>query len=248
MTGHTRAASPVPGLNVDDRQGARILTLDRPAARNAFDDALYEAMRAALDEAAASSEVKVCLVTGAGSVFSAGQDLTEIGRRRSRAEVAERGFVPFVAALRAFDKPLIAAVNGAAVGIGVTMLLHCDLVLAAATARFRTPFVALGIAPEAASSVLLPARVGPQMAADMLFTSRWIEADEALARGLVWRVCPAEHLLDDALAVAGEIAAAPVDALVATKRLLLAAREDAVAAAMAREVDELGGLLRRCRE
>jgi hypothetical protein len=94
-------------------------------------------------------------------------------RRRTPGEVESRGFVPFARTLGAFDKPLIAAVQGGAVGVGVTMLLHCDVVLALTTARFRTPFVSPGIVPEAGSSLLLPGRVGPVAAADMLLTGRW---------------------------------------------------------------------------
>jgi enoyl-CoA hydratase/carnithine racemase len=145
--------------------------------------------------------------------------------------------------LAAFNKPLLAAVQGAAVGIGTTLLLHCDLVLASAEARFRTPFTSLGIVPEAASSVLLPARIGPQAAAHMLLASAWVDAQQALAQGLVWRVCPPESLLDKTLAVAAEIASLPLNSLVATKQLILDGRADLVKAAHGREVGELGRLV-----
>jgi enoyl-CoA hydratase/carnithine racemase len=138
-------------------------------------------------------------------------------------------------ALEGFPKPLLAAVNGVAVGIGATMLLHCDIVLAADVARFRFPFAALGLTAEASSSFLLPATVGPQAAAALLFTGEWMDADAAAARGFVWKTVPGAELLDEARAVANTIAAYPRDALVATKALLLAARADAVIAARDRE-------------
>ena len=231
-------------LRIEDRDRVRVITLDRPDARNAFNDELYGGVRDALAQAAADDGISVCVITGAGPVFSAGQDLKGMAQVRSREDVARYGFVPFVDELAAFNKPLLAAVQGAAVGIGVTLLLHCDMVLASETARFRTPFTLLGIAPEAASSLLLPARIGPQAAAHMLLSSAWVDAQQALASGLIWRVCPPESLLDDTLAVAAEMAAMPLSSLVATKQLLIDARADAVNAAHQREVRVLGRLVK----
>jgi len=231
-------------LDVDDRDGVRLITLDRPEARNAFDDDLYDGVTAALSEASVDGTIGACLIAATGPVFSAGQDRREMTRRRTPDEVKCRGFVPFARTLAAFDKPLVAAVQGPAVGVGVTMLLHCDVVLASTEARFRTPFVSLGIVPEAGSSVLLPGRIGPLTAADMLLTGRWVESEEAAACGLVSRLCRPEALLDDAVALATELAKAPRAAVIATKRLLLAARADAVTSAMQRELAELGRLLK----
>jgi len=118
------------------RAGVRVLTLDRPGALNAFDSALYRAAGAALDAARDDDRVKVAVLTGAGRAFSAGQDLDEMARLAAGEQV-ESGFPLLLDALQRFDKPLVAAVNGPAVGIGFTMLPHCDLVLAAAGARFR---------------------------------------------------------------------------------------------------------------
>jgi enoyl-CoA hydratase/carnithine racemase len=234
-----------PVLRIEDRGRVRVITLDRPDARNAFNDELYDGVRQALADASADDDVSVCVITGAGPVFSAGQDLKALRTVRNREDVARYGFVPFVDELSAFNKPLLAAVQGAAVGIGITLLLHCDLVLASEAARFRTPFTSLGLVPEAASSLLLPARIGPQAAAHMLLASAWVDADQALASGLVWRVCPPEGLLDETLAVANEIAALPLNSLVATKQLLLDARADAVKAAHQREVGELGRIVKQ---
>lgn len=234
-------------LRIDDDGPVRLLTLNRPEAKNAFNRALYDAARAALDEAAVDDSTSVCVITGAGDAFSAGQDLKALARAKENPEEA-KGFDPFARTLAAFDKPLIAAVNGVAVGIGTTLLLHCDLVLAADAARFKLPFAGLGLAPEVASSLLLPATIGPQAAAYYLFTGDWIDAETAVARGLAWKRCAPERLLEDTLDLARTIAKAPLDALRNTKRLLQAARSDAVQAAMDREVDVLAEITRRWRE
>jgi enoyl-CoA hydratase/carnithine racemase len=210
------------------------LTLHRPDGKNAFDRALFSAVRDELERTAIDDSVSVVLVTGAGDAFSAGADLREAADRGRRAEGRAR-YREFMDAIEGFPKPLVAAVNGVGVGIGCTMLLHCDLVLMAESARVRLPFVTLGLTTEASSSYLLPAAVGAQQAAGLLFTAGWMDAREAHACGLAWKVVPDTSLLDEARAVAGTIAGYPLDALVATKELLLAARADAVIAARDRE-------------
>ncbi len=236
-------SDPREVLRLEDRERVRLLTLQRPDSLNAFDDELYDAVRDALHDAAERPDLAVVVVTGAGRAFSAGQDLGEMASPRRHADGAPHGFVPFIEAVESFPKPLLAAVNGVGVGIGLTLLLHCDLVFMAAGARLRAPFVPLGVTTEAASSLLLPLRVGWQAAAHLLFTAAWIEAEEALHSGLAWRVCSEASLLDETLAVAREIAAMPVDSLVATKRLLLAAQADAVRAARARENEAFAHLV-----
>jgi enoyl-CoA hydratase/carnithine racemase len=221
-------------VRVDDHGPVRVLTLDRPEALNAFDSRLYRATGAALTAARDDDGVKVVVLTGAGRAFSAGQDLEEMARLAA-GEPIESGFPVLLAALESFDKPLVAAVNGPAVGIGFTMLPHCDLVLAAEDARFRTPFAEMGVPPEAASSVLFPARMGWQRAAEVLFTSPWLSAAEAVECGIALRVVPAASLLVEALALAARIATAPLPALRAIKATMLAGRADAVTAARARE-------------
>lgn len=228
------APPPLQVADVDGRDGVRLVTLDRPGARNAFDTTLYRALGAALDAARDDDTVKVVVVTGAGRAFSAGQDLDEMARLAAGEQV-ESGFPVLLDALCSFDKPLVAAVNGAAVGIGFTMLAHCDLVLAAEDARFRTPFAEMGVPPEAASSYLFPALMGWQRAAEVLFTSPWLSAADAVACGLALRVVPGATLVDEALALAGAVAAAPLGALRAIKATMIAGRADAVAAARARE-------------
>ena len=207
--------------------GVAVLTLNRPARRNAFNDQQYDDVRTALAQAQANDDVRVVLITGAPGAFSAGFDIDEMGSGRS--------FTPFIDALVAFDKPLMAAVNGVAVGIGVTMLPHCDIVYVAESARLRAPFVALGLVPEAGSTLLLPLVMSPQRAAEVLFTAQWISAPQAVEWGLAARILPDHDLLPTAMAKAKEIAAQPLAPLRETKRLLLATRADALRAARRRE-------------
>jgi enoyl-CoA hydratase/carnithine racemase len=238
-------------LRVADDDGVRVVTLNRPDVLNAFDTPLYLAVADTLAEAAERDDLSVAVITGAGRAFSAGQDLAEMATLRDAADAgstdgdsdgAGHGFPAFLDAVMAFPKPLLAAVNGIGIGIGLTLLPHCDLVLISDTARLRGPFVPLGVVPEAASSVTLPAVMGSQRAAHLLYTGSWIDAEEAVACGLAWRSCPPERLLDDTLAVAREIAAMPLESLVATKRLVQAGRDDALRAARAREDAEFARL------
>jgi enoyl-CoA hydratase/carnithine racemase len=226
-------------LRVHDNARVRLLTLDRPEALNAFSDALYHAVNDALVDAAGNDDVAVVVVTGEGRAFSAGQDLAEMatlgGGGAGRSEAAGHGFRPFMDTLSTFPKPLVAAVNGLAVGLGLTMLGHCDLVLVGDAARLRAPFSRLGVVPEAASSALLPAIAGWQAAAHAFFTGEWIDAEQAVRSGIAWERCPDDELLDRALELARSIARMPIVSLVATKELMRASRGDLVSAARARE-------------
>jgi enoyl-CoA hydratase/carnithine racemase len=218
--------------------------LNRPKALNAFNDDMYDALRVALDEAAESPDIAVVVLTGTGRAFSAGQDLAELEAPRRYDDGLEHGFPPFIAKVEAFPKPLIAAVNGIGVGIGLTLLLHCDLVLIADDARIRAPFVSLGVTAEAGSTYLLPTPIGWQEAAHLLYTASWLDAPAAVAAGIAWRSFPSERLRAETLEIADEIAAMPITSLVATKKLLLDARLDAVRAARDRENVAFGGLVR----
>lgn len=232
-------------LRVSDEAGIRLVTLDRPEVLNAFDTPLYLAVADALNDAAERDDVAVAVITGVGRAFSAGQDLAEmaaLGDAAATGEGAGHGFPVFVDAVMAFPKPLLAAVNGIGVGIGLSLLPHCDLVLISETARLRGPFVPLGVVPEAGASVTLPVVMGAQRAAHLLFTGAWVDAEAAVASGLAWRVCSPERLLDETLAVATQIAAGPLESLMATKRLLQAGRDDALRAARAREDAEFARL------
>lgn len=237
-------------LQVEDQDRVRLLRLDRPEALNAFSDALYHAVNDALTDAATRDDIAVVVITGAGRAFSAGQDLGEMARlapaadrtRTSPDDGRGHGFVPFINSLATFPKPLIAAVNGVAVGVGLTMLAHCDLVLVADGARLRAPFVSLGVVPEAASSALLPAVMGWQAAAHALFTASWIDAQQAVDTGIAWARFPNDKLLDEALELARTIAAMPLVSLVRTKALMRGARGSMVHDALEREQAEFARL------
>ncbi len=234
-----------------DAEGVRTLTFNRPGAANAFDVALYRATTAALEAASTDDDVHVVVLTGAGRTFCAGTDLVEMGAMveamrggDTTAGVATgEAFNGFVDALVAFPKPLVAAVNGPGLGLGLTMLAHCDLVLLGESARLKAPFTEMGVAPEVASSYTLPQRMGRQQANLALLASRWVSAEEAVASGLALRVCPDERLRAEAQALAAEIAARPLASLVATKELVTAAERDAVAAARRREEAAFSRLL-----
>ncbi len=222
-------------LRSEDSDRVRLLTLNRPGALNAFNVELYDAVCHALDAAAEDSGIATVVITGAGRAFSAGQDLGEMARPPKIRDGNPHGFIPFIERVESFPKPLIAAVNGIGVGIGLTLLPHCDLVLIARGARLRAPFVSLGVTAEAGSSALLPQRIGWQNTAHLLYTASWLEAEKAVEMGMAWRVCEPEKLQAEALEVAREIAQMPIDSLVTTKRLLLDARLDGVREARERE-------------
>jgi enoyl-CoA hydratase/carnithine racemase len=232
-----------------DDAAVRTLTFCRPEAANAFNGALYRATTSALRTAATDDSVSVVVLTGRGTTFSAGTDLVEMAAMVSgldeAADDAGHPFAEFIDALSNFPKPLLAAVNGAGVGLGLTMLLHCDLVLMAKDARLRVPFSAMGVAPEAASSYLLPRRTGRQQAALTLFTSRWLSADEAVTQGLALTTCRPETLLLETLEIARAIAIHPLPSLMAIKELLLDAEREGVARARAGEDAAFARLLRQ---
>lgn len=219
----------------DHKDGVALLTLNRPRRLNAFNDQQYDDLRDALADAQADDGIKVSIITGAAGAFSAGQDLGEMETRPVYADAAPHGFGPFIDRLGTFDKPLLAAVNGVAVGIGLTMLLHCDVVYVARSARLRAPFVSLGLVPEAGSSLLLQSVVGPPAAAELLYTSAWIDAERAVALGLAAAAFSDNELLDRALEKAHEIARQPLAALRRTKQLLLDVRAGALVPARRRE-------------
>jgi enoyl-CoA hydratase/carnithine racemase len=227
-------------LEINDEARVRLIRFNRPEALNAFNDELYHAAGAALEEAAASPDIACVVLTGTGRGFSAGQDLGEMGRLSTDATPADfgdagPGFPRFLDTLAALPRPVVAAVNGIGVGIGMTMLLHCDIVLMAESARLRAPFVPLGVVPEAAGSLMMPVVMGGQFAASKLYTGEWITADEAVQCGLALRTVPDDALLDTALELATRIATMPVASLSETKRLVVESRIDAVRAARARE-------------
>jgi enoyl-CoA hydratase/carnithine racemase len=221
-----------PTVLVDDAEsGVRRLILNRPDALNALSWSVLAGVRDALDDALDNDSIRCVSITGAGRAFSAGSDVSGGAQDLDGPDPWDT----FAARLEDFPKPLVAAVNGLAVGLGATILGHCDLVLAGTEARFRFPFTSLGLVPEVGSTSWLPHVLGPQRAAHALLTSSWISAEDAAASGLVWRLVADAHLQDETAAVCDEIAAQPLAALVATKRLLLDARMPEIHGARMRE-------------
>ena len=225
-------------LEIMDADGVRLLTWNRPDALNALNDELWDATRDALIEAQADPELRCVVLTGTGRAFTAGQDLSEMMAPPEHGDDDLHGYRGLIPVLETFDKPLLAAVNGLGLGIGATLLPYCDIVWIAQGARLKVPFVTLGVTTEAAGSLLLPQRMGWQAAARFIFTADWLSADEAVACGLAWQVTAPESLLHETMTVARQIGAMPVDSLQTTKRLMVAARLDAVRAARAREDNE----------
>jgi enoyl-CoA hydratase/carnithine racemase len=232
-------------LQIDDENRVRTLTLNRPDALNAFNEALYEATAEALQQAAADPGVAVVLLTGAGRAFSAGNDLKEMQARITDPEMANQGshFTTMIDALARFPKPLICAVNGVGVGIGTTILGYADLAFMSSTARLKCPFTSLGVAPEAASSYLLPQLIGRQNAAWLLLSSEWVSAQEALAMGLVWKVSEPDELLREARRHAEILAARSIPSLIAVKQSIAEPTLPHIAAATERENAHFAELL-----
>jgi enoyl-CoA hydratase/carnithine racemase len=232
-------------LQVDDENRVRTLTLNRPDVLNAFNEALYEAAADALGQAAEDPDVAVVLLTGAGRAFSAGNDLNEMQARITDPAMANQGshFITMIDELTRFPKPLICAVNGLGVGIGTTILGYADLAFMSSSARLKCPFTSLGVAPEAASSYLLPQLIGRQNAAWLLMSSEWVSAQESLAMGLVWKVCEPDELLAEARRHAEILAARSIPSLIAVKRSIVEPTVPDIAAARERENGHFAELL-----
>ena len=231
-------------IRIEGNGRVRVITLDRPQARNAFNEELYDLATDALIAAGEDNGVAVVVITGEGEAFSAGADLTELVQRNNGQFVDGRhGFPGFVDHLIDFPKPLICAVNGLAVGIGATMLALSDLVLMSSTARVRCPFTRLGVAPEAASSVTFPRLLGHQNATWALLSSEWLSAEECIEIGLVWRVCPPEQLMAETMRCAAILASKPINSLVESKRTIVEPMRAELDAARKRENDSFRVLL-----
>jgi enoyl-CoA hydratase/carnithine racemase len=211
------------------RDGILRIEMRRPEKKNALTGAMYAAMADALERAAREDAVRVVLIHGQPGVFTAGNDLADF---LNGPGDPDRPVFRFLRGIAAAPKPLIAAVSGNAVGVGTTMLLHCDLVYAGASARFQLPFVNLGLCPEAASSLLLPRLVGHQRAAELLFFGEPFDAARARDIGLVNAIHPDAVLMDAALERARKLATLPAASLRATKMLLKKAQAAMVTQAM----------------
>ncbi|MCB1648778.1 MAG: enoyl-CoA hydratase [Pseudomonadales bacterium] len=195
-----------------------ILQIDRPDKKNALTQGMYQALATGIREAEASAEVKVVLLCGAEDCFTSGNDVNDFVQHETQG--SERASVQFMKAMVHMRKPLIAAVNGLAIGIGTTLLLHCDLIYAAEDAFLQLPFTRLGLCPEAGSSVLAPALMGHQRAAELLLLGERFTAAKAKEVGLVNEVLPAGRVFAHAMEKAQALAALPGEAVQTSKHLL----------------------------
>jgi len=220
---------------VTSREGAvQRVQLNRPDKKNAITTAMYAALADAIAAADADRSVRVTFLHGAGDGFTAGNDLHDFLANPPQSE--DRPAFRFLHAISHATKPIVAAVHGVAIGIGTTMLGHCDLVYAAEGTRFHLPFVNLGLCPEGASSLLLPLTAGYQRAAELLLLAEPFDAAKAREIGLVTEVVPGSQVLATAAAAAQRLAAKPPASLRLTKQLLKRALMPQIEAALAAEL------------
>jgi 2-(1,2-epoxy-1,2-dihydrophenyl)acetyl-CoA isomerase len=222
--------SDQPTILVDHRAGYRVVTLNRPQRLNAFTEAMHVALRAALEEAQADSACGALLLTGAGRAFCAGQDLSDrlpgSGPPRDLGASLDTFYNPLVRQLRALPFPVVAAVNGTAAGAGASIALHCDIVLAARSAKFVQAFAKLGVVPDAGGSWLLPRLVGTARARGLALTAEPLSADTAADWGLIWKAVDDDRLMADAEALCAQLAKGPTVGLGLIKRALDAAEHN----------------------
>lgn len=227
-------------INVSTDKGVMQIGIHRPDKKNALTNDMYHAMRLALENAEKDQNVKVMLLHGTKDAFCAGNDLEDFNNRDpDSASPATQ----FLGVLQTFKKPVIAAVSGVAVGVGVTMLLHCDLVYAAPNSRFRMPFVNLGVCPEAGSSLLLPANAGYKKAAEALMLGNFFDAQKAMEMGIVNDTISTRNLLVHVIETAEQLAQKPQKALLLTKQLLKQGNQQEVADRMRVESKFFNALL-----
>ncbi len=220
-------------IRIEQAGGVLRIDFNRPEKKNAITAAMYRMLAEALESAGSDRAVRAILFGSTSPVFTAGNDLGDFRSNPPRS--ADSPVFRFLRAVSGAEKPMLAAVAGPAVGIGTTMLLHCDFVVAAKGARFHLPFVDLALVPEAASSYLLPRLAGWQAAAEMLMLGLPVDAPRALALGFVHKVVEEAELEPVALGLARALAAKPPEALRLTRRLMKDGVREGVAAALERE-------------
>lgn len=216
-----------------DPEGVLLITLNRPSKKNAFHDPQWEGLANCLVDAKKNPDVTVAVLTGAAGNFSSGVDLSafQVGPRAERADGHASAFHACVDAIFSFDKPLLAAVTGVAVGGGCTIAIASDVLYVGESVRLRLPFANLGLVPEIASSYTLQAAIGRQRANELMFTAEWIDATRVMEVGLAARCFPDDQLLDETIKKAREIAQSPVSALRGIKQTLQAAHRPGIDAA-----------------
>lgn len=220
-------------LSTLDDDGVLTLTMNRPSRRNAFNSEAFLALGHAFREANVDPRVAVVLLTGAGDDFSSGLDLSALDMNRD----GEPPFERMMDAICAFEKPLVCAAKGCAIGFGATVLFHADVVYLGESAKLRFPFASLGLVTEAAAAYLGPATIGHKQAAELLFTAEFFDAKKALEYGMATRVLPDSELLGTALEKSREIAQWPIESLVGIKRIMRAMHGDKVAQARKLEME-----------
>lgn len=226
--------------------GILTIQFNRPERKNAITAVMYQAMADAINEAETDSAVRAILIAGRPEIFTAGNDLDDFMKNSAPVPgVApeSRPVFQFMRALSGASKPVVAAVSGAAVGIGTTLLMHCDLVYAADNAKFSMPFAQLGLCPEFASSLLLPQLAGYPRAAEKLLLGEPFLAQEAYQMGMVSKVLPLDELMPYALKQAARLVALPAASIRTTKALMKRARSGAINDAMAAENEKFGAML-----
>jgi enoyl-CoA hydratase/carnithine racemase len=223
-------------VQITDDGPVRTIRMDRPDKKNALTAEMYEAMAAAIEHAGTDPSVRCVLIAGRPGAFTAGNDLAEFLKAAESGEGLGTNTVRFLHALARSQRPLVAAVQGVAVGLGTTMLLHCDFVVAGVNARFSTPFVSLGLVPEAASSLLAPGLMGHRRAFALLVMGRAFDATAAQACGLVNAVVSPADVDATAMKAARDIAALPAEAVAESRRLMRGPPEQIVGL-MNKEVD-----------
>ena len=205
---------------VEVRDGVQTLRFNRPEKKNALTREMYDCMTQALIAGDASDKVAVHVFLGSPGVFTAGNDIKDFAAFDGKARDPDSGASGLIRRLPVVEKPMIAAVDGLAIGIGTTMLLHCDLVYASPAAIFRTPFLDLGVVPEAGSSLLAPLRLGAQRAFELLCLGDAFDAQRACQAGMVNQVVAADELEAVAMKAAARLALKPPGALVAARKLM----------------------------
>jgi enoyl-CoA hydratase/carnithine racemase len=230
-------------IRIEHADRVTTITLARPEKKNAITQAMYAAMATAVHAYGADDEARALMFVGEGDYFTSGNDLRDFamapGGGAANGEAAASDDLPpvirFLNAIRDCEKPMIAAVNGPAIGVGLTLTLHCDLVYGSTSATFAAPFVKLGLVPEAASSLLLPAAIGMAAASDVFMTGRTLSSNEALQMGLISRVFGDLEFVQETRALAQTVAQAAPKAMRHTKALLRSQNET-----VSRVMDEEG--------
>ncbi|MGP4843060.1 enoyl-CoA hydratase-related protein [Marinobacter sp. 1Y8] len=231
-------------IEVNRENGLVHLNINRPEKKNALTRDMYETLGREVNAAAADSSVHAIVITGEGKDFTAGNDLDDFRARADDANPKPSAGLAFIECLMNCDTPVIAGVEGRAIGIGTTLLMHCDAIIAGESATFKTPFVDLGLCPEAASTVMMPLQLGYRVATRLLILGEAIAGKDALESGLVNRLVADGSATEEALKEARALTSKPREALRVSKQLLKAPWREQAMAALNRERDQFGERLK----